>query len=152
MPMFYDHNRSFTTSVTPATEITEMGITPGAGIMGIYALYGSCRFNTAGGAALKLKSTATLATGGAGGALTPKYARNGAVAATLLVGALTGGGTPIVRQSVGLAQTGGSGGWQALMPQDAFQATTSTVGYEIATVASSASVPGDIGLDIGEGL
>jgi hypothetical protein len=157
MPMFYDYNRSFTTSGSGNTEVIELGITPGALIMGIYGLYGACRFLTAGGAQLKLKSNTGSAFGGGSASITwnKKNTSNPTAVTTAKDGgtAITAGGTLVVRHSVGLAQTGGSGGWQAIMPQDAFQGyTTNPVDFEISTVAATASVTGDFNTDIGEGL
>lgn len=161
MPFFYDLKRAFTTSGSANTEITELvgkTITQQAGQLGIYAIYGACRFATAGGAQLKYKTcTATAATGGTAQTPTKKFDRSPAAESTWVDGAtaITPGGTLVTRLTIGMAQTGGMGGWQALMPQDAFQFqpnSASPIDGELTTNASVASVTGDLTVEIGEGL
>jgi hypothetical protein len=160
MPFFYDLKRAFTTSGSANTEVTELvGKTvANQQVMGIYAIYGACRFATAGGAQLKYKTcTATAATGGTAQTPTAKNALLPAAQSTWVDGgtAITPGGTLVVRTTIGMAQTGGMGGWQALMPQDAFQFqpnATNPIDGELTTNASVASVTGDITAEIGEGL
>jgi hypothetical protein len=161
MPFFYDLKRSFTTSGSANTEVSELWaktITQQAGQLGIYAIYGSCRFATAGGAQLKYKTnTGTTASGGTAQTPTKKFDRNPAAESVWADGTttITAGATLVVRLTVGLAQTGGMGGWQALTPQDAFQFqpnAASPVDGEFTTVAATASVTGDITVEIGEGL
>ena len=160
MPFFYDLKRAFTTSGSANTEVTELvGKTiANQQIMAIYAIYGACRFSTAGGAQLKYKTcTVTAATGGTAQTPTSKNALQPAAQSTWVDGAtaITPGGTLAVRATIGMAQTGGMGGWQALMPQDAFQFqpnTTNPIDGELTTNASAASVTGDLTVEIGEGL
>jgi len=161
MPFFYDLKRAFTTSGSANTEVTELvgkTITQQSGQLAIYAIYGACRFATAGGAQLKFKTcTATAATGGTAQTPTKKFERNPAAESTWVDGAttITAGGTLLTRLTIGMAQTGGMGGWQALMPQDAFQFqpnAASPIDGELTTNASVASVTGDLSVEIGEGL
>ncbi len=127
--------------------------------MGIYGFYCGARFNTAGGATLRLKEcTATIATGGT--SQVPKKANsrgNPAAQSTWKddTTTITAGGTTNIRKSVGFAQTGGMGGYIPIVPTAAFQMQpngASPIDVEFASAAATASVPVDITLDIGEGI
>lgn len=161
MPFFYDLKRAFTTSGSANTEVTELWaktITQQTGQLAIYAIYGACRFATAGGAQLKYKSnTGTTASGGTAQTPTAKFSRSPAAESVWADGAtaITPGATLVTRTTIGMAQTGGMGGWQALMPQDAFQFgpnATNPVDGELTTNAAGTSVTGDLTVEIGEGL
>jgi len=124
----------------------------------ITGIYNAGRFSTAGGAQINVKdNTGTAASGGT--AQTPR-ARNvrAAVAAVSTwfndATAITAGGTLIQRLSIGWAQTGGMGGWTALVPSCAFQmmaAATNPVDMEFTTQAIGASVNFAATLEFSEG-
>lgn len=158
MPFYFDANRITTTNGTTQTESTHMAILTVANqnTAQIRALYGSMRFGTAGGGALRLYTGASAASGGT--ALTPnKRHPDGPAASTGVVddnSAITPGGTLKLRQSVGLSQTGGLGGWIALESADAVTLKPNggaNGNAEVKSIANGVSVPVDIGVCITEG-
>ncbi len=115
MPFYYDLNNALTSSATAGTEVDHLRLLTVAsqGNCKIVGCYGTARFGTAGGAQLRIKTFATPST--VGTAQTPaKRHPDNPVAATTAFTAPTVGLTPIVRLTVGVAQTGGMGGWVAL--------------------------------------
>lgn len=161
MPFFYDLKRAFTTSGSANTEVTELWGTTIANqeTVGIYGIYGACRFATAGGAQLKLKhNTGTIASGGTAQTPSPKNLRGNPAAQSSWkdsATAITPGGTLVVRLTVGMAQTGGMGGYVPITPQDAVQMmpnATNPVDVELTSNAATASVTGDLTVEIGEGV
>lgn len=160
MPFFYDVKRQFTASGSANTEVTDIvGKTvANQQILAIYAIYAAARFTTAGGAQLRAKfCTVTAATGGTAQTPHPRNLLFPASQSTWVdsTSAITAGGTTIIKATIGFAQTGGMGGWQALMPQDTMQMqpnAASPLDFEITDLAATASVVGDITVEIGEGL
>jgi len=160
MPFFYDVKRPFTTSGSANTEVIEaVGKTvANQQLLAIYAIYGACRFATAGGAQLRWRTcSVTAATGGTAQTPGRKNELQPAAQSTWVdsTTTITVGGTTAVRVTVGMAQTGGMGGWQALVPADAFQMqanAASPIDGELASLAATASVTGDATIELGEGV
>lgn len=157
MPFYYDVKK---TPGTPGTACTTNGAAntlsthfrfatvanqPVARIAGVY---GAARFGTAGGAVMYGIRPGTIGTGGT--ANTPAKRNPLSPAAQLTAfddgTAITAGITPIQQLSVGVAQTGGQGGWVGL-EQDHMIALQPNAGangqFEIASKANSASVTFD---------
>jgi hypothetical protein len=161
MPLYYDLNRAFTTSATPATEVTGWrGATVAnqetVSILGIYATAVS---GTAGGGQFRLKTnTGTAASGGTSQTPAAKNLRYGVAAQSTWSNdatTITAGTTLITRLSVGFAQTGGQGGYVPIVPQDAIQMmpnATNPVDVEVTHRANAASIPVDAFLEISEGI
>jgi hypothetical protein len=164
VPCYYSVTR---TPGTPGTPITTNGAAntlsthfrfatvasqPTARIMGIF---GVARFGTAGGAALLLIRPGALGTGGT--ANTPSKKNNNFPAASTTAfddaTAITAGTTPILQQAVGVAQTGGMGGWVALEIDDSYVMASgggATTSLELGSKANSASVTIDPTLNLQE--
>lgn len=160
MPFYYDVNYAFTTNGTLNTESTHMyaktvANQESAKITGIYP---NARMSTAGGAQLRVKTnTGTSASGGTASTPAAKYARPAFAAQTTFFNdgtAITVGGTLVKRLTIGFAQTGGMGGWVPPEPAGAFAMSpnaTNPVDIEFVSIASAASVPGDLTIEFSEG-
>lgn len=125
MPFYYDVKK---TPGTPGTAITSNGSAntlsthfraatiANQAMARIMGLYFSARFGTAGGGSIYLIRPGTIGSGGT--ANTPAKRNMLAPAAQTTwfddATAITPGATPIQQLSVGVAQTGGQGGWVAL--------------------------------------
>lgn len=147
MPMYYDVNRLHTTSGTANTLVTLLRFATIANQMvaTLMGLYGAARFGTAGGAILRLIRPG--AAGSVGTAQTPaKRNPNSRAADTTAFNdatAITAGTTPVTQHSVGVAQTGGMGGWVALERDHGFAMLPNAGAngtLEVASLANSASV------------
>lgn len=121
----------------------------------IMGVYGAARFGTAGGAVMYGVRAGTAGTGGT--ANTPAKRNPNARAADTTAfddaTAITPGATPIQQLSVGIAQTGGQGGWVALEVDHAptLLANGGANGnFEFATKANAASVTFDPLIEIQE--
>src|SRR6266853_1151094 len=105
--------------------------------------------NTAGG---------TVFSGGTAQTPTPKEPRAPAAQSTWVNGgaAITPGTTLLVRNAVGMAQTGGTGGLQPITPQAAIQieggTTPNPVDVEFVSNGVTSAVAFEQTLEIGEGL
>jgi len=161
MPFMYDLARAVTSNGSAGTASTHLwGATvANQDACAIYAFYAASRFGTAGGGQFRLNhNTGTTASGGTTQTASPKNLRGSPAAQSVWKNdatAITAGGTLVQRQSVGFAQTGGTGGWAALIPQDAYAMmpnATNPVDVEFTSVASSASVTFDLTVSIGEGI
>lgn len=149
----------FTANGSPNTKSTHLRLLTVANqltakIMGLYA---NARFSTAGGGMLELIRGGAAGTGGT--ANTPNkqdpYGERAADTTAFDDGtAITAGTTPLVQQTVGIAQTGGQGGWVALEDDDAPKlapAGGANGNMEVASFCSTASVTFDATLKFKEG-
>lgn len=113
-------------------------------------------FGTAGGGKLRLKTAATI--GSSGSAQTPAKRNANSPAAGLTVfndgSTLTAGTTLTQRLAVGVAQTGGHGGWCALEPAAGLTLLPNggTNGNaELYSIFNGSAVPVDITVEFAEG-
>src|SRR5262249_32886320 len=111
----------------------------------IMELAGAARFGTAGGATLRFVRAGTIGSGGT--ANTPSKRNPNPLAADTTwfddTSAITPGATPVTQLYVGVAQTGGHGGWVAIELDAAFALLpngTANGNCEIATMANASSV------------
>jgi len=147
MPFYYDVKKVVTTNGTANTLSTHFRFLTVANQMvaRFMGLYGAARFGTAGGAVLKLIRAGTAGTGGTSQTPAKRNPNARAADTTALDDAttITAGATPVTHLSVGVAQTGGMGGWVAL-EQDHAPAMLPNGGangnMEIGSLANSASV------------
>jgi hypothetical protein len=157
MPLYFDVTRTTTTHGTTLTELAHLRFATVAAVAArLVALYGSLRSSVAGGGTLRVKKAGTIGTGGT--ANTPG-SRQGvpAVASTTAfddTSAITGGTSPKVRLSVGMAQTGGNGGW--ISPFDPDGSIGMAAGgvangnLEVFSLAVGTSVPLDVTAELAE--
>lgn len=156
MPFFYDIHNSVTSNGSANTEtdhlrlLTVTGTAESAKIVGLYA---GARFGTAGGAQMRIKTFATPSTVGSTQTPAKRHPSFPAAKVTAFTGP-TAGATPTVRLTVGVAQTGGTGGWVALEPMAAvtlLQGAGANGNADLFSIAASASVPIDYTLEVSEG-
>lgn len=157
MPYYYDTARSVSSNGTGSTESCHLAFLTVANQAEakIKAIYGSALFGTAGGARLRVKTCATAATGGTAQVPQPRNSRSPACQLTVVndTSAITPGGTPLLRLAVGLAQTGGNGGWVALEAPAAITLRPNAGANgnaEVHSIANAASVPIDITVEHSE--
>ena len=155
MPFFYDINQAFTSNGTANTETDHLRLLTAANqeTAKIVGLHANARFTTAGGAQLRLKTFATAST--AGSSVTPakRHPSFPAAALTAFSGP-TVGTTPTVRMTVGIAQTGGHGGWVANSPDHAYSLLPNggaNGNADVFSIGSAASVTGDFTVETSEG-
>ena len=127
--------------------------------MNIVGLYLASRFGTAGGAQARIKTNSTgSATGGVSQVPAARNLRYGVAAQSLWTNAGTAigvGSSLTVRMTVGFAQTGGMGGWIPITPQDGIQMMPNAANpadIEFTVLATSASVTGDMTVELSEGI
>lgn len=158
MPFYFDTVRATTTNGTTLTESPHLlGLTAAnQRVASLRGLYGTARSGTAGGASLRVKTAGTAGTGGT--SQTPAKRESGQPAAGLVVTndatTITPGMTLTVRLAVGLAQTGGNGGWVALEPAAALSLMPNAGAngnMEIYSIAVGTSVPIDVTMEHAEG-
>jgi len=155
MPFYYDINRSnVTTNGSAGTETDDLRLLTVAsqGHARIMALYGAARFGTAGGAQLRVKTFGTASTAGSAVTPAPRNPRAPAAQSTAFSGP-TAGSTPVIRMTVGVAQTGGTGGWMALEPDHAIALLSgggANGNGDVFTIANAASVVLDYTVEINE--
>lgn len=155
-PFFYDLNQSVTSNGSANTETDHLRLLTATGTAEstkIVGLYGAARHGTAGGAQLRLKTFATPSTVGSGATPAKRHPSFPAAKTTAATGP-TAGGTPTVRLTVGLAQTGGTGGWVALEPGAAvtlLQGAGANGNADVFSIANGTSVPIDFTLEFSEG-
>ena len=157
MPFYYAVNKSVTTNGSANTLSTHFRFLTVANqkMARIMGLSGGARFGTAGGAVLRLIRGGAAGTGGT--AHTPSEANPDTPAADTTVfddtTAITPGTSPVTVLTVGVAQTGGHGGWVAL-ETDMGKAMKPNGGangnLEIGSLANSASVVVEITGDMQE--
>jgi hypothetical protein len=119
----------------------------------IVGIYGAARFGTAGGAQLRVKTWSTASTVGSSKTPGKRHPSFPAASLTAFTGP-TSGTTPTVRLTVGLAQTGGTGGWVALEPAAALTLLPNggaNGNADVFSIAASASVPVDFTVEHSEG-
>jgi hypothetical protein len=155
MPFFYDINQSVTSNGSANTETNHLRLLTVANqeTAKIVGLYGAARHGTAGGAQLRFKTWATASTSGS--AATPaKRHPSYPAASTTAFTAPTSGTTATVRLTVGLAQTGGTGGWVALEPSAALTLLPNggaNGNGDVFSIANGTSVAIDYTLELSEG-
>lgn len=163
MPFFYDVE--YTNSVTlvgtsPAKVIAGKQLAAGP-TLGIYGFMVSARSLTAGGGSARTYTNTaggTVFSGGTAQTPVPKNPRSPAAISTWVNNgsAITAGTTLLCRNSVGFAQTGGTGGLQPIMQQAAIQidggTTPNPVDVEFEALTSTASTPVDFTVEIGEDI
>lgn len=151
-------NRQTTSNGSGSTLTTHLRLLTVANVESarIRGIYGSAIFGTAGGAQLRVVTCATAGTGGTSTTPSKRNPNNPAASLTALndATAITPGGTPVQRLAVGIAQTGGNGGWVALEP-DASITLLPNAGAngnaEIGSYCNAASVPLSITTEFCEG-
>ncbi len=160
MPYFYDLEFGFTVTTSETTQMAGKQVAAGA-VLGIYGFMMNARSLTAGGASGRTKTNTaggTVFSGGTAQTPTTKEPRAPAAQSTWVNAgtAITAGTTLLVRNSVGFAQTGGQGGMQPITPQAAVQVeggtTPNPVDVEFTNISATATVVGDMTVEIGEGL
>ncbi|HEX8838263.1 MAG TPA: hypothetical protein VF748_15075 [Candidatus Acidoferrum sp.] len=160
MPYFYDMEFGFTVTTAETTQMAGKNVAAGS-VLGIYGLMMNARSLTAGGASARTKTNTaggTVFSGGTAQTPTPKEPRAPAAQSTWVNAgtAITAGTTLLIRNSVGFAQTGGQGGMQPITPQACVivegGTTPNPVDVEFTNISSTASVAGDMTLEIGESL
>ena len=149
MPFYYDVSRETTTNGTTQTLSTHFRSVPGAVPAGIVGVYGNARHGTAGGGVLYAIRPGTTGSGGTASTENKKHPSNPTAVLAWLddASAITPGATPQVQVTVGIAQTGGQGGWVALERDMALQTLVSGVGFEVGSKAVGTSVPINVSLD-----
>jgi hypothetical protein len=157
MPFYYDVNRNTTTNGVANTLSTHLRFLTIANqkMARIMGLYGAARFGTAGGAVLRLIRGGAAGSGGT--SQTPGEANPDTPAAETTAfndaTAITPGTTPVTQLTVGVAQTGGHGGWVAL-ETDMGKAMKPNGGasgnMEVGSLANAASVAVEITADFQE--
>lgn len=161
MPLYYDLMYPHTTSGSAGTEVTALWAHTAANqeTMSVVGLYGSARGGTAGGATLRLKhNTGTTASGGTAQTPANKNLRYAVAAQTIWANAgttITAGATLVNRLAVGVAQTGGQGGYIPITPQEAIQMMPNSVNpvdIEITSLANGSSIPIDVTAEFAEGV
>lgn len=155
MPFYYDINTNYTSNGSAATETDHLRLLTVAEqetchICGIYA---AARFGTAGGAQIRVKTFGTASSSGS--SITPQPRNpNSEAANTTGYTAPTAGSSPATRLTVGMAQTGGMGGWVALEPSHAFAllANGGAKGNaDFFSICNAATVLFDLSVEINEG-
>lgn len=154
MPFYYDLNNALTSNGAAGTETDHLRLLTVANQTPcrITAIYGASRFGTAGGAILRVKTFATASTAGASQTPAKRNPNSPAASTTAFTGP-TAGATPTVRQSIGVAQTGGTGGWFALEPDHAITLLPNggaNGNADLFSIANAASVTFDATLEIVE--
>ena len=148
MPFYYDVSRETTTNGTTQTLSTHFRstTTPHYGIVGLYA---NARHGTAGGGVIYAIRPGTTGSGGTAATENKKHLDNPAAGAAWLddTSAITPGATPQTQVTVGIAQTGGQGGWVALERDMALQVKAGGVGFEVGSKAIGTSVPINVSID-----
>ena len=157
MPAYYDISTNFTSNASAGAVSTSPHVrllthtTNGAQIKGLYA---GARSGTAGGGQIRL-ITASTAMSSCGTGFTPtKRNPSSAVAVTSAATACTcTGATTVVRTSVGVAQTGGMGGWVAIEPDAAvllLPAAGANGNAEIESFFNASSIAFDLTVEFSE--
>ncbi len=160
MPYFYDLEFGFTVTTGETTQMAGKNVAAGASL-GVYGFMMNARSLTAGGASGRVKTNTaggTVFSGGTAQTPTTKEPRAPAAQSTWVNAgtAIVAGTTLLVRGSVGFAQTGGQGGMQPIQPQAAVQVeggtTPNPVDVEFTNLSATATVAGDMTVEIGEAI
>jgi hypothetical protein len=147
LPYYYSINKSVTTNGSANTLSTHFRLATIANQMmaRIMEIAGAARFGTAGGATLRFVRPGTIGSGGTANTPSKRNPNSRAADTTAFddTTAITPGATPVIQMYVGVAQTGGHGGWVAIELDAAF-AMTPNAGAggqaEIASMANASSV------------
>jgi hypothetical protein len=148
MPLYYDVKKPCTSNGSANTLSTHLRAATVANQMmcRIMGLYGAARHGVAGGGVLYGIRPTTAGSGGTSQTPT-KRNPNAQAAQTAWTddnSAITPGGTPLTQITVGVAQTGGQGGWVALDQDHAVQllpgAAAATGNFEVASKFNGTSV------------
>lgn len=165
MPQYYTVGKTpltpgtlFTANGTPNTLSTHLRFLTVANQMAakIMGIFGNARFSTAGGGMLALIKGGAAGSGGTAvvPALKNKYSQRAADTTVFSdATAITPGTTPLVQQTIGVAQTGGQGGWVALEDDDAHALAPNggaNGNAELGSFFSTASVTFDATVDFKE--
>lgn len=159
MPFYYDVNRALTSNGSGNTESEHFRLQTIANqeTFRLCSLYGAARFGTAGGAQIRLKTWTTIGSGGTSQTPGKRNPNNPAATTTVFndATALTPGtGTATTRVTVGMAQTGGMGGWVALEPSHALALLANgggTGNAEVYSICNGTSVTFDCTMEFAEG-
>ena len=158
MPYFYNTTKTpgtpgsfFTGNGTPNTKSTHLRFATVANQLTakLMGLYGNARFSTAGGGMLALVRGGAAGSGGTSNtpSKTDTYGERAADLTAFDDGsAITAGTSPLQQKTVGIAQTGGQGGWVALDDADALLLAPNggaNGNMEMASFFSTASVTFD---------
>jgi hypothetical protein len=151
----YDYNQTFTSNGSAATESDHWRFLTVAEqeTAKLKDWYGTARSGTAGGGSLRIKTFTTPSTGGTSYTLNKKNPNNPAAQTTAFY-TPTAGGTPVVRLAVGLAQTGGQGGYLAPTLPDSIDLLANggaNGNLDIFSIFNAASIALDISGSIQEG-
>lgn len=150
MPFYYDVTRETTTNGTTQTLSTHLRSVPASAVpAGIVGIYAAARHGTAGGGVVYGIRPGTTGSGGTPAPENKKHPDNPVSALAWLddTSAITPGATPQVQCTVGIAQTGGQGGWVALERDMALQMKAAGVGFEIGSKAIGTSIPVNVTVD-----
>jgi len=156
MPFYYDVTRETTTNSTTQTLSTHLRAATVAQVSaGIVGLYANARHGTAGGGVVYLIRPGAAGSGGTGSTENKKHPDNPAAATTWFddASAITPGTSPQVQATVGIAQTGGQGGWVALERDMALQMKANggaNGNAEVGSKAIGTSVPVNVTVDFFE--
>jgi hypothetical protein len=157
MPVYYDFAKDCTSNGTALNSTTHFRFLTIANqpTMSLSLLFGGCYGATAGGGVLRLIIPGAPGSGGT--AQTPGKKRPTAVAASTTVfndtSAITAGTGAVMRLLVGLAQTGGMGGYAPAEPDAAIQLLANggaTGNMEIASLFNAATQQFGLGGDFSE--
>ena len=155
---YFDLERAITTNGVTQTLSTHFRLLTAANqrLARVMAVSVKGRHGTAGGGAARLLTAAVAGIGGT--AQTPaERDSTGPAAGTTAFNdatAITPGTTPVVRRSIGFAQTGGEGAWVAFEPQSAIHLEPNAGApgnAEVGTLAFGTSLPADLGVEVAEG-
>lgn len=153
MPFYYDVTRETSTNGTTQTLSTHLRCTTAAAVpAGIVGLYADARHGTAGGGVVYLVRAGAAGTGGTAATENKKHPDNPTAGTAFLddTSAITPGTGPQVQSTVGIAQTGGQGGWVALERDMALQlkaAGGANGNAEVGSKAVGTSVPINVTVD-----
>jgi len=151
MPFYYDVTRSVTTNGSANTESQHFRVLTVSNqkMFRLMGLYGACQSGTAGGARVRLKTAGVAGSLGTAQIPAKRNADSPAADTTWFndASALTAGTTLTTRLTVGMAQTGGMGGWVALEMDHALSLKPNggpNGNAEIYTIANGASIAADL--------
>ena len=152
---YYDIYREATTNASANTENNVLALRTVANqrTAALFGLNVTGRHNSPGGVVLRLKTCATISTGGTGVTPGKKDPDAPAAVTTAFDSAFTDGGTPVVRAIAGVAAQGGFGGFFAGTPEQALVLKPNAGANgnaETHSIAAIASVPFESMLDFAE--
>jgi hypothetical protein len=166
VPYFYDLFHTSTTYIAGlAGQVLWAKTASNQETLAMYGMFANARGATAGGGSLRLSantsSTGGIATSGTAVTPQPKNARGNVAAQSVWANdatTITGSSGPLLRCSIGFAQTGGQGGYVPVVPTAAQQmiagstVTFQPTDWEFTSIASTSGIAFDYGVEIGEGI